>query len=164
VSGDGQTFLPIYVSGGRYAMSTDIDYDLARFLEAQNDIYDRALEELSAGRKKSHWMWFIFPQIAGLGTSAMAEKYAIRSADEASSYLADPILGSRLIRCADAVLSVKGRSAKDIFGSPDDLKLRSSMTLFSAVSDYGSIFHKVIDQYYEGKFDTRTVQLLDASN
>lgn len=143
-------------------MSADIDYDLDRFIDAQNGIYDRALAELEAGRKQSHWMWFIFPQVAGLGSSFMAEKYAIRSADEASAYLADPILGSRLLRCVEAVLSVKGRSANDIFGSPDDLKLRSSMTLFSAVSDYGSPFHTVIDQLYEGQFDSRTVALLDA--
>ena len=145
-------------------MSADIDYELDRFIDAQNGIYDKALAELGAGRKKSHWMWFIFPQIAGLGSSFMAEKYAIRSVEEASSYLADPILGSRLLRCVDAVLAVRDRSANEIFGSPDDLKLRSSMTLFAAVSDYGSPFHKVIDQFYEGKFDARTIQLLDASN
>ncbi|KQV16456.1 calpastatin [Rhizobium sp. Root1203] len=145
-------------------MSADIDYELDRFIDAQNVIYDKALAELAAGRKRSHWMWFIFPQIAGLGSSVMAEKYAIRSVEEASRYLADPILGSRLRRCVDAVLAVRDRSANEIFGSPDDLKLRSSMTLFSAISDYGSPFHKVIDQFYEGQFDARTIQLLDASN
>jgi uncharacterized protein (DUF1810 family) len=143
-------------------MSADIDYELDRFIDAQNGIYDKALAELGAGRKKSHWMWFIFPQIAGLGSSFMAEKYAIRSVEEASSYLADPILGSRLLRCVDAVLAVRDRSANEIFGSPDDLKLRSSMTLFAAVSDYGSPFHTVIDQLYEGQFDGRTVALIDA--
>jgi uncharacterized protein (DUF1810 family) len=143
-------------------MTGDIDYDLHRFIDAQNGIYEHALAELRAGRKRSHWMWFIFPQIAGLGTSSMAEKYAIRSAEEASAYLADPILGSRLLRCVEAVLSVNGRSAHDIMGSPDDLKLRSSMTLFAAVSDHGSPFHKAIDRFYDGKFDERTISILSA--
>ncbi|MFC5758354.1 DUF1810 domain-containing protein [Rhizobium sp. GCM10022189] len=143
-------------------MTGDIDYDLHRFIDAQNGIYEQALAELRAGRKRSHWMWFIFPQIAGLGTSSMAEKYAIRSAEEASAYLGDPILGSRLLRCVEAVLSVNGRSAHDIMGSPDDLKLRSSMTLFAAVSDHGSPFHKAIDRFYDGKFDERTISILSA--
>jgi uncharacterized protein (DUF1810 family) len=143
-------------------MTGDIDYDLHRFIDAQNGIYEQALAELRAGRKRSHWMWFIFPQIAGLGTSSMAEKYAIRSAEEASAYLADPILGSRLLRCVEAILSVNGRSAHDIMGSPDDLKLRSSMTLFAAVSDHGSPFHKAIDRFYDGKFDERTISILSA--
>jgi uncharacterized protein (DUF1810 family) len=145
-------------------MAGDVDYDLHRFIEAQNGIYEKALAELKAGRKRSHWMWFIFPQIAGLGTSSMAEKYAIRSAEEASSYLADPILGSRLLRCVEAILSIDARSAHDIMGSPDDLKLRSSMTLFAAVSDHGSPFHKAIDHFYDGKFDERTISLLSAGN
>ncbi|CDM62928.1 MULTISPECIES: DUF1810 domain-containing protein [Rhizobium] len=145
-------------------MPGEIDYNLNRFMDAQNGVYERALSELKAGRKRSHWMWFIFPQIAGLGSSFMAEKYAIRSAEEASAYLADPILGSRLFRCVDAVLGIEGRSVHKIFGSPDDLKLRSSMTLFAAVSEHGSPFHKVIDLFYRGEFDERTIQLLDASN
>lgn len=145
-------------------MAGDVDYDLHRFIEAQNGIYEQALAELKAGRKRSHWMWFIFPQIAGLGTSPMAEKYAIRSAEEASAYLADPILGSRLLRCVEAILSVNDRSAHDIMGSPDDLKLRSSMTLFAAVSDHGSPFHKAIDHFYNGKFDERTISILSAGN
>lgn len=143
-------------------MSTDIDYDLDRFTDAQNGVYDRALAELASGRKTSHWMWFIFPQMAGLGTSVMAERYAIRSAEEASAYLADPILGARLSRCIEVLLGVAGRSAHDIFGSPDDWKLRSSMTLFAAVSDHGSPFHRVIDKLYGGEFDARTIELLDA--
>ncbi|MBB3660348.1 uncharacterized protein (DUF1810 family) [Rhizobium sp. BK650] len=145
-------------------MAGDVDYDLHRFIEAQNGIYEHALAELRAGRKRSHWLWFIFPQIAGLGTSSMAEKYAIRSAEEASAYLADPILGSRLLRCVEAILSVNDRSAHDIMGSPDDLKLRSSMTLFAAVSDHGSPFHKAIDHFYGGKFDGRTISILSAAN
>jgi uncharacterized protein (DUF1810 family) len=146
------------------SMSADVDYDLDRFIEAQNDVYDRAIAELSNGRKRSHWMWFIFPQIAGLGSSSMAEKYAVRSAEEASAYLADPILGTRLVRCVEAVMAIGGQSAHDIFGSPDDQKLRSSMTLFAAVSDHGSPFHRLIDQFYAGKFDQRTIELLDAGS
>jgi uncharacterized protein (DUF1810 family) len=145
-------------------MAGNIDYDLHRFIEAQNGIYEQALAELKAGRKRSHWMWFVFPQIAGLGSSAMAEKYAIRSAEEAAAYLADPILGSRLIRCVEAVLSIHGRTAHDIFGSPDDLKLCSSMTLFAAVSDHGSPFHKVIERFYQGRFDERTIEILSAAD
>lgn len=145
-------------------MAGDLDYDLHRFIEAQNGVYEQALAELKTGRKRSHWMWFIFPQIAGLGTSSMAEKYAIRSAEEASAYLADPILGSRLLRCVEAILSINDRSAHDIMGAPDDLKLRSSMTLFAAVSDHGSPFHKAIERFYDGKFDERTISILSADN
>ncbi|MBY4631929.1 DUF1810 domain-containing protein [Rhizobium croatiense] len=143
-------------------MAGDIDFNLDRFVEAQNGIYQQALSELQAGRKTSHWMWFIFPQISGLGTSAMAEKYAIRSAEEAAAYLAHPVLSSRLLRCVEAILSVKGRSAHDILGSPDDFKLRSSMTLFAAITDHGSPFHRVIERFYEGQFDERTMEILSA--
>ena len=145
-------------------MAGEIDYNLDRFIDAQNGIYDLALAELKAGRKRSHWMWFIFPQIAGLGSSSMAEKYAIRSAEEASAYLADPILGSRLLRCVEAMLSIEDRTANHILGSPDDMKLRSSMTLFAAISDHASPFHQVIDKFYHGKFDDRTVELLNAAD
>ena len=145
-------------------MPDEIDYNLERFVDAQNGAYERALSELRAGHKRSHWMWFIFPQIAGLGSSFMAEKYAVRSAEEAAAYLADPVLGSRLLRCVDAVLAIEGISAHEVFGSPDDFKLRSSMTLFAAISEHGSPFHKVIDKFYRGEFDDRTIQLLDASN
>jgi uncharacterized protein (DUF1810 family) len=145
-------------------MPLDVHYELDRFIDAQNSVYEDALSELMAGRKKSHWMWFIFPQIAGLGTSPMTKKYAIRSAEEALAYLDDPILGSRLMRCVEAVLSNGKRSAHEMFGSPDDLKLQSSMTMFAAVSDHGSLFHHVIEQFYDGIFDQRTIQLLDAGN
>ncbi|MBX5012103.1 DUF1810 domain-containing protein [Rhizobium lentis] len=143
-------------------MAGDIDYNLDRFIDAQNGVYEQALSELEAGRKTSHWMWFIFPQIAGLGTSAMAEKYAIRSAGEAAAYLAHPILSNRLLRCIEAMLSVDGRSAHEIFGSPDDRKLRSSMTLFAAISEHGSPFHQAIERFYQGKFDERTMEILNA--
>lgn len=145
-------------------MAGKIEYNLERFVDAQNGVYEQALSELKAGRKTSHWMWFIFPQIAGLGTSAMAEKYAIRSAGEAAAYLADPTLSRRLLRCVEALLSIDGRSAHDILGSPDDLKLRSSMTLFAAISDHGSPFHRAIDRFYQGKFDERTIEILSAKD
>lgn len=144
-------------------MAGHVDYNLGRFIDAQDGMYDRALQELGAGRKRSHWMWFIFPQIAGLGSSAMAKKYAIRSAEEAAAYLSNPILGARLLRCVQAILSVKGCTAREIFGSPDDLKLRSSLTLFAAVSDQGSLFHEAIDRFYGGKFDERTIEILNAA-
>ena len=136
-------------------------FDLKRFVSAQESEYKRALEEIAAGRKRSHWMWYIFPQIAGLGLSATSQHYAIRSLDEARAYLADPILGPRLIECAGATLTVKDRSAYDIFGSPDDMKLRSSVTLFALVSPENSVFHRVLEKYFEGKRDQRTVDLAD---
>ncbi len=145
-------------------MAAPIDYDLDRFMQAQQGSYDHALRELKAGHKRTHWMWFIFPQIAGLGSSPMAEKYAIRSAEEAMAYLAEPILGSRLLRCVEAVLAVRNQTAHEIFGSPDDAKFRSSMTLFAAISDHGSPFHEAIDRYYEEGFDRRTIELLDAGS
>jgi len=136
------------------------DYDLERFVDAQRETYDRALVEIRAGQKQSHWMWFVFPQLAGLGSSAMAERYAIASADEARAYLAHPILGPRLVECATAVLAVRGHSAHDIFGSPDDVKLRSSATLFAHVSPAGSVFHRVLDQYFDSTPDPRTCSLI----
>ncbi|HEX7795543.1 MAG TPA: DUF1810 domain-containing protein [Vicinamibacterales bacterium] len=142
-------------------MSSDAPdpFDLKRFVSAQEADYTRALEEIAAGRKRSHWMWYIFPQCAGLGLSATSRHYAIGSLDEARAYLAHPILGPRLIECAEAALSVKGRSAHDIFGSPDDMKLRSSVTLFSLVSPENSVFHRVLEKYFEGKRDQRTLDL-----
>lgn len=145
-------------------MAAKTDYNLDRFVEAQNGVYDHAVRELESGRKRSHWMWFIFPQIAGLGSSPMAEKYAIRSAEEAMAYLADPILGSRLLRCVQTVTALKALSAHEIFGSPDDIKFRSSMTLFAAISDHGSPFHLAIDRFYGSEFDGRTIELLDAAS
>jgi uncharacterized protein (DUF1810 family) len=135
-------------------------FDLKRFVRAQESDYKRALEEIAAGRKRSHWMWYIFPQFAGLGLSSTSRHYAIGSLDEARAYLADPILGPRLIECAGATLSVKGRSALDIFGSPDDMKLRSSVTLFSLVSPENSVFHRVLEKYFDGMGDQRTLDLV----
>jgi uncharacterized protein (DUF1810 family) len=133
---------------------------LDRFVDAQEGIYDTALAEIRSGRKRSHWMWFIFPQLAGLGRSSTAVYYAIRDIEEAREYLSHPILGPRLIECAEAALSVEGRSALEIFGSTDELKLRSSATLFSRVSAPDSVFHRILDQYYSSEPDLRTLELL----
>ena len=136
------------------------DYQLGRFVEAQDKVYNNVLSELRAGHKTSHWMWFVFPQIAGLGFSSTTQFYAIKSIDEARAYLQHPILGPRLIECCEAVLSVQGRSAHDIFGSPDDMKLKSSMTLFANASPADSVFGRVLDYYFAGERDNRTLQLL----
>jgi uncharacterized protein (DUF1810 family) len=135
-------------------------YDLQRFLEAQNDVYAAALSEIRHGRKRTHWMWFVFPQMAGLGSSSTAAFYAIKSRDEAVAYLAHPVLGARLRECAGALLSLSGASASDIFGYPDDLKLRSSMTIFASMSPPGSVFQQVLDRYFGGEPDGRTLRLL----
>jgi uncharacterized protein (DUF1810 family) len=135
-------------------------YDLGRFVEAQKDSYEQALSEIRAGEKVSHWMWYIFPQVEGLGSSSMARRYAIRSLAEATAYLEHPVLGPRLRACAEAALAVDGRSAWALFGSPDDLKFRSSATLFAQVSPAGSVFHRVIDRYFDGQPDQATLRLL----
>lgn len=136
-------------------------FGLSRFISAQDSIYDRVLEELKSGRKRSHWMWYIFPQVDGLGYSATSKHYAIKSMEEARAYLNHPVLGSRLLECADAVLAIEGRSASDILGYPDDLKLQSSMTLFASVAGPDSVFVRVLDKYFQGERDVRTLQLLE---
>ncbi len=136
-------------------------YQLQRFVDAQARDYPAALAEIRAGRKRSHWMWYVFPQFHGLGFSPTSIHYAIKSADEARVYLEHPVLGPRLRECADALLALDGRDAHEVFGSPDDLKLRSSMTLFASVSADGSVFEQVIDQYYDGQRDQKTIELLD---
>ena len=133
---------------------------LSHFLEAQERVYDRALKELRSGRKKSHWMWFVFPQLAGLGSSSMATRYAISSQQEARAYLDHPVLGERLIECTNAALSVNDRTANEIFGDPDDLKFCSSMTLFETVGQEDAPFGKAIESYYDGRRDDRTLELL----
>lgn len=138
-------------------------HDLARFLTAQADDFDTALAELRAGRKESHWMWYVFPQFAGLGFSSMSQRYAIQSLAEARAYLDHPTLGPRLVWCAEAVLAHAGRSAVDILGSPDDLKLRSSATLFARLSPPGSVFHQLLDRFFDGQPDDRTRRLLEAA-
>lgn len=135
-------------------------YDLGRFVAAQEGVYGRALAELQAGAKRSHWMWFIFPQIAGLGASAMAQRYAIGSLAEARAYLAHPILGERLRACTAAVNAVSGRSAHAIFGAPDDVKFRSSMTLFAAAAPDEPLFAEALATYFGGAPDPLTLAKL----
>ena len=135
-------------------------FQLQRFVEAQGKIYSQVLLELRNGRKSSHWMWFIFPQLAGLGFSTTAKYYAIRSLDEAKAYLRHDILGRNLLECTQTVVTIQGRTAHDIFGSPDDLKLKSCMTLFEFVDGPDSIFSKVLDKFYSGERDDKTLRLL----
>ncbi|MDT8389276.1 MAG: DUF1810 domain-containing protein [Lentisphaeria bacterium] len=132
--------------------------NLERFVEAQDAVYAAVVAELRAGDKRGHWMWFIFPQIAGLGHSPTARYYAIASLDEARAYLDHPVLGPRLLECANILLGADGRSAERIFGFPDVLKLRSSMTLFAHVSPPGSVFSQVLDKFYDGKEDPLTLE------
>jgi uncharacterized protein (DUF1810 family) len=135
-------------------------FELNRFVQAQEKVYPRALTEIKRGRKRSHWMWFIFPQIDGLGHSSTARFYAIKSEDEAKAYLDHPLLGTRLIECGEALLKIQGASAAEIFGYPDDLKLRSSMTLFASVAEPNSVFSRVLERYYQGQPDPQTLELL----
>jgi len=135
-------------------------YDLDRFVAAQEGVYTRALAELQAGEKRSHWMWFIFPQIAGLGSSPKAQRYAIGSLGEAGAYLEHPVLGPRLRTCTAAVNAVAGRSAHAIFGAPDDVKFRSSMTLFAAAAPDEPLFAQALTQYFGGSPDPLTLAKL----
>jgi uncharacterized protein (DUF1810 family) len=138
----------------------DHPYNLQRFVNAQNVVCDQICAELRAGRKRSHWMWFIFPQLAGLGSSDMAVKYAIRSRAEAEAYLAHNILGARSRECTQFVNAIAGRSIRDIFGYPDDLKFHSSMTLFANVTSENQIFNDALQKYFSGKSDQRTLTFL----
>lgn len=135
-------------------------FDLQRFVTAQADEYDRARTELRAGAKRGHWMWFIFPQLSALGHSATAKHFGITSLDEARAYLAHPVLGARLRECARLVTAVRGRTIDAILGYPDNLKLRSSMTLFARAADDNADFVAVLDKYYDGEPDRRTLELL----
>jgi uncharacterized protein (DUF1810 family) len=143
-------------------------FNLRRFQDAQDGrdgpgtIYERALHELKGGRKLTHWMWFVFPQLEGLGQSFMAKKFAIRSLDEARAYLADPVLGPRLRACVAALNGLQGRSAYDIFGVPDDLKLHSSLTLFARAADDDADFRAALDKYFGGELDAGSLRLLGA--
>ena len=134
-------------------------FELQRFIAAQDPLYSTVTAELRRGRKQMHWMWFIFPQVIGLGRSSMAMRYAIRSREEASAYLAHPLLSGRLLECTELVLGNTEKTAHDIFGSPDDMKFRSSMTLFSAVSAR-AIFQTAIDRFYEGIPDEATLAIM----
>jgi uncharacterized protein (DUF1810 family) len=141
---------------------TVTEADLLRFVNAQSDVHDKVAKELTEGRKQTHWMWFVFPQLAGLGHSSMARRYAIRDLDQARRYLAHPLLGRRLRRTVRLV-SHSGKSAWNILGSPDDLKFRSCLTLFAeAASDYSDrmLFKQALDQFYGGQADPRTMELL----
>src|SRR6476661_9780856 len=140
------------------------DTSLQRFLDAQVADYAVALAEIQQGYKRSHWMWYIFPQIQGLGFSSTAQYYAIRDAQEAQAYLQHPVLGPRLLRISEALLALPGADAADIMGYPDDLKLRSSMTLFGALPGTSPVFQQVLDKYFKGQPDERTLQLLSAGS
>ncbi len=135
---------------------------LLRFLTAQENTYPKVINELQNGKKTTHWMWFIFPQIQGLGQSQTAKYYSIKNIKEAHEYLAHPILGARLMECVQAILNVNDKTANDIFGSPDDMKLRSSMTLFDYVKPEETLFKKVLQKYFAGKLDHRTLSILNS--
>ena len=138
----------------------DDPHDLARFVDAQARDYDQALAEIRGGRKRSHWIWYVFPQIDGLGFSPMSRRYAIKSLDEARAYVAHPVLGPRLVEICEAALAVEGKSAYEVFGSPDDMKLKSCATLFAIVSPPDSVFGRVLGRYFKGERDARTLQLV----
>ncbi len=140
---------------------TEDQHDLRRFVEAQESVIERAKRELRAGRKRTHWMWFVFPQMEGLGSSARSRRYGIASREEAEAYLAHPALGPRLLECTGIVNALDGPSANEVFGSPDDMKFRSSMTLFDAVADDPRPFATALERYYDGERDPRTLELLD---
>ena len=135
-------------------------FNLQRFVEAQNPVYETVRAELKRGRKQSHWMWFIFPQVAGLGASVMATRYAISSSAEARPYLDHPTLGPRLRECTRLILAVEGRSAHEILGSPDDMKFRSCLTLFAYATADNQIFRDALQKYFDGEEDTLTVARL----
>ncbi|HVW74434.1 MAG TPA: DUF1810 domain-containing protein [Rhizomicrobium sp.] len=133
---------------------------LDRFVAAQEPVYAQALAELKAGHKASHWMWFVFPQIAGLGRSAMARAYAIQSLDEARAYLAHPVLGARLHECCQALMNLRGRRAEEIFGSIDAMKFRSSLTLFAEADHEDVLFFNLLEKYFDGDADEATLEVL----
>ncbi len=142
-------------------MTAQDPFNLNRFIAAQASIYQTALNELKLGQKRSHWMWYIFPQLRGLGRSTMAKYYGIKNLDEAQHYLNHPILGKRLLYCAETVLILKNRTISEILGYPDDLKFKSSMTLFSQVADSSPLFEANLTKYCQGESDQQTLQLLN---
>jgi uncharacterized protein (DUF1810 family) len=133
-------------------------FDLQRFVEAQAGVYEQACAELRAGRKRSHWMWFVFPQIRGLGSSPMAVRFAISSLEEARAYLEHAVLGKRLLECAGIVVGVTGKTVEEIFGYPDDLKFHSSMTLFAKAQEGGGVFGEALERYFGGEMDRGTLE------
>jgi uncharacterized protein (DUF1810 family) len=138
----------------------DTQFNLERFVEAQAPVYSTVIKELKAGRKASHWMWFIFPQLAGLGRSAAAREFAIASADEAAAYLAHPLLGARLRECSALVAAIDDKAVGDIFAPPDDLKFHSSMTLFAEIAPDEAVFQDCINKFFDGELDEATVDRL----
>jgi uncharacterized protein (DUF1810 family) len=138
----------------------DDPYDLQRFLDAQHPVYGRVRAELRAGTKSSHWMWYVFPQMKGLGYSATAQRYGMASLAEAAAYARHPVLGARLAECSELLLQIEGRTARQVLGSPDDLKLRSSMTLFERAAPEAGVFAQVLERYFAGSRDTATLDLL----
>ena len=136
------------------------DYNLHRFLDAQDQVYETVLGELRTGKKSSHWMWFIFPQITGLGRSELAQTFAIASLDEVRAYLQHPVLGLRLRECTQLVINVEGRNAEEIFGYPDHLKFRSCLTLFMTATSDNKVFKDALLKYFDGKPDTVTPDIL----
>jgi uncharacterized protein (DUF1810 family) len=135
-------------------------HDLQRFVEAQSPVISQVKTELRSGRKRSHWMWFVFPQVAGLGSSRLARRYAIGSREEAVAYVDHPVLGPRLRECTELVNGIEGRSAAEVFGSPDDRKFRSSMTLFATVATDPAPFETALERYYDGERDETTIDFL----
>jgi uncharacterized protein (DUF1810 family) len=145
---------------GRQEAAMDKDFDLDRFVAAQDPVYATVLAELRTGRKRTHWMWFIFPQVAGLGRSEMAQKYAIRSGDEAAAYLAHPVLGDRLRECAGLVEANDDKAIEEIFDPPDDRKFQSSMTLFADIAPHEDVFQACLDKFFGGQADDATLDFL----
>jgi uncharacterized protein (DUF1810 family) len=142
-------------------MNPDDPYNLNRFLSAQEGVYDRALAELKGGQKRTHWIWYIFPQIDGLGYSPTAKRYSIKSIEEARQYLNHPVLGKRLLECTEAVLTIEGGSVSEIFDYPDDLKFKSSMMLFEKIAGSGSVFSSALDRCCQGERDATTLRLFE---
>ena len=145
-------------------MDSNDPFRLNRFVDAQDGVYAQALAEIRSGRKRTHWMWFVFPQLKGLGASAMAQHFGISGLDEATAYLEHPVLGPRLVECVESLNSLPDQSASEIFGYPDDLKLRSCATLFASASSTGSVFERLLEKYFAGQRDERTLALLRESS
>jgi uncharacterized protein (DUF1810 family) len=144
-------------------MAVGKSFDLGRFVDAQDRVYDTVVAELRDGAKRTHWIWFIFPQLRGLGRSGTAQHYGIGSLDEARAYLAHPVLGPRLRECTRLVAAIDGRTVEEIFGWPDNMKVRSSMTLFARATDDNADFRGVLDKFYDGEEDPATLELLNAA-
>jgi uncharacterized protein (DUF1810 family) len=141
-------------------MNTGSRHDLQRFVDAQREVFDQVLTELRLGRKQSHWMWYVFPQIKGLGSSAMAQRYALSSLDEAKAYFGHPVLGNRLLECTQLVTAVHARSIEDVLGYPDNLKFRSSMTLFAHAANHHEVFEGALRKYFRSEYDHLTMERL----